>query len=89
MAVKERKDVLTLEQAGSALEVSPEFIRRRIKAGALDARFSKGSRKLGYIIDRREFVRFLREIGEGERAAAVERGDLPIEGVVPGTDVLN
>ena len=89
MAVKERKDVLTLEQAGSALEVSPEFIRRRIKAGALDARFNKGSRKLGYIIDRREFVRFLREIGEGERAAAVERGDLPIEGVVPGTDVLN
>ncbi len=71
-----KRDVYTVEQSATVLEVHPEFIRRRIRAGRLHARFDKGSPKLGYVIDRAEFVRFLRSIGEEERAEAVERNDV-------------
>ncbi len=73
----ERNDVLTLQQAGAVLEMTPEAIRLRIKRGKLQARFDRGSRKLGYIIERDEFIRYLREIGEDARAVEFERGDMP------------
>jgi flavin-dependent dehydrogenase len=86
MAHRITGDMMTLQQAGDVLEVSPEFIRRRIKAGVIRARFDRGSPKFGYVMEREEFVRFLRSIGEEERAARVERGILPGKSA---TDVLN
>lgn len=68
---------MNLQQASAVLEVSPEFIRRRIKAGKITARLDKGSPKFGYVMDTDEFVRFLRSIGEEERAKGVECGQLP------------
>lgn len=69
--------MLTLQQASAVLELTPEAIRMRIKRGAIRARFDRGSRKLGYIIEKDEFLRYLREIGEDARAIELERGDMP------------
>lgn len=74
---RKERSVLTLEQAAAALEMSPESIRRRIVKGAIKARFDRGSPQKGWIIERSEYVRYLRSIGEDERAADVERGFLP------------
>jgi len=71
------EDVLTLEEAGSALGMSPEAIRQRIVKGKITARYNKGSPKLGWIIEREEYVRYLRSIGENRRADLVESGLLP------------
>lgn len=75
MSSEVKKDVLTLQQAGAVLELSPEAIRQRILKKQIRAKLDRGSPKLGYIIDRSEFVRYLRSIDENERADRLERGD--------------
>jgi hypothetical protein len=69
--------VLTLAEAGRHLDLSAEAIRRRIRKGEIKARYDRGSPKLGWIIERDEYVRYLRSIGEDQRADDVERGFLP------------
>ena len=65
--------MLTVERGAQILEVHPEFLRRRIRSGKLNARFDKGSPKLGYIFETVEFIRYLRSIGEDDRADLLER----------------
>lgn len=69
----EEKDVLTLGEAGTALDMSSEAIRRRIVKGEITARYDRGSPKLGWVIERAEFVRYLRSIGEDARADRVQK----------------
>lgn len=77
---------MNIQQAAAVLEVSPEFIRRRIIKDKIKARYFKGSPKLGYVLERAEFARFLRSIGEEERAEQVESGEIP---EIHETDVLS
>lgn len=65
--------MLTLEQAGAWLDLSSEAIRRRIVGNKITAKYDRGSPKLGWVIARSEFVRYLRSIGEDDRAEAVEK----------------
>ena len=69
--------MLTLKDAGSVLDMSPESIRRRILAGAIKGKYDRGSPKFGWVIEREEYVRYLRSIGEHRRADDLERGAMP------------
>lgn len=67
-----KQDVLTLQEAADVLDMTPEAIRQRIKRGQIIARFDRGSRQKGWIIERSEYIRYLRSIGEDGRADRLE-----------------
>jgi len=74
MGTEVKRDMFRLREAAAVLELTPEAIRQRIINKKIQARYDRGSAKLGYIIERDEFIRYLRSIGEDERAKIVERG---------------